>query len=155
MAELSPTGRASMREASPGAAINQKEWRVVGVASGYSARGPVRIVNAPKIKRGVKAIQWSQSATNSAAMEPRAHPTNGVMASITPKIIPVLSASDMRGLRREVPLPTAAANASVDIANARIIVERSEEHTSELQSLMRISYAIFCLKHHTTNKEVT
>src|SRR3546814_3539563 len=27
----------------------------------------------------------------------------------------------------------------------RIAVERSEEHTSELQSLMRISYAVFCL----------
>src|SRR3546814_1273147 len=29
---------------------------------------------------------------------------------------------------------------------------RSEEHTSELQSLMRISYAVFCLKKNTTNK---
>src|SRR3546814_3514616 len=28
--------------------------------------------------------------------------------------------------------------------------ERSEEHTSELQSLMRISYAVFCLKKPTT-----
>src|SRR3546814_1308150 len=28
----------------------------------------------------------------------------------------------------------------------RIICQRSEEHTSELQSLMRISYAVFCLK---------
>src|SRR3546814_63412 len=28
---------------------------------------------------------------------------------------------------------------------------RSEEHTSELQSLMRISYAVFCLKHKKTN----
>src|SRR3546814_6589221 len=28
---------------------------------------------------------------------------------------------------------------------------RSEEHTSELQSLMRISYAVFCLKKHTTD----
>src|SRR3546814_8521626 len=28
---------------------------------------------------------------------------------------------------------------------------RSEEHTSELQSLMRISYAVFCLKKHTRN----
>src|SRR3546814_5442280 len=27
---------------------------------------------------------------------------------------------------------------------------RSEEHTSELQSLMRISYAVFCLKTHTS-----
>src|SRR3546814_2222267 len=29
--------------------------------------------------------------------------------------------------------------------------ERSEEHTSELQSLMRISYAVFCLKKKTKN----
>src|SRR3546814_2609903 len=29
---------------------------------------------------------------------------------------------------------------------------RSEEHTSELQSLMRISYAVFCLKKTKTNK---
>src|SRR3546814_6224525 len=28
---------------------------------------------------------------------------------------------------------------------------RSEEHTSELQSLMRISYAVFCLKQKTNN----
>src|SRR3546814_3615848 len=30
-------------------------------------------------------------------------------------------------------------------------VARSEEHTSELQSLMRISYAVFCLKKKTSN----
>src|SRR3546814_4620203 len=30
-----------------------------------------------------------------------------------------------------------------------IFLERSEEHTSELQSLMRISYAVFCLKKQT------
>src|SRR3546814_9824960 len=30
-------------------------------------------------------------------------------------------------------------------------VLRSEEHTSELQSLMRISYAVFCLKKKTTH----
>src|SRR3546814_7074100 len=30
-------------------------------------------------------------------------------------------------------------------------VERSEEHTSELQSLMRISYAVFCLKKKKNN----
>src|SRR3546814_7359678 len=29
---------------------------------------------------------------------------------------------------------------------AAIVPTRSEEHTSELQSLMRISYAVFCLK---------
>src|SRR3546814_5658032 len=30
--------------------------------------------------------------------------------------------------------------------SARLAMHRSEEHTSELQSLMRISYAVFCLK---------
>src|SRR3546814_10505643 len=35
-----------------------------------------------------------------------------------------------------------------DIAGLRRADDiRSEEHTSELQSLMRISYAVFCLKH--------
>src|SRR3546814_2287918 len=32
-------------------------------------------------------------------------------------------------------------------------VERSEEHTSELQSLMRISYAVFCLKKKTRKQK--
>src|SRR3546814_2323333 len=31
------------------------------------------------------------------------------------------------------------------------LVARSEEHTSELQSLMRISYAVFCLKKKTND----
>src|SRR3546814_5225931 len=29
---------------------------------------------------------------------------------------------------------------------AKLLADRSEEHTSELQSLMRITYAVFCLK---------
>src|SRR3546814_2995831 len=33
------------------------------------------------------------------------------------------------------------------------ISTRSEEHTSELQSLMRISYAVFCLKKKNNNKK--
>src|SRR3546814_1638218 len=33
------------------------------------------------------------------------------------------------------------------------LVSRSEEHTSELQSLMRISYAVFCLKKKTKTKQ--
>src|SRR3546814_2108652 len=32
------------------------------------------------------------------------------------------------------------------------VLARSEEHTSELQSLMRISYAVFCLKKQKINK---
>src|SRR3546814_1110872 len=39
-------------------------------------------------------------------------------------------------------------------AGARTPRDRSEEHTSELQSLMRISYAVFCLKKKTTVKQL-
>src|SRR3546814_1052964 len=39
-----------------------------------------------------------------------------------------------------------AASRSVRDASRDFSATRSEEHTSELQSLMRISYAVFCLK---------
>src|SRR3546814_1691719 len=38
-------------------------------------------------------------------------------------------------------------------ASCRVISGRSEEHTSELQSLMRISYAVFCLKKKTISSK--
>src|SRR3546814_11062584 len=38
------------------------------------------------------------------------------------------------------------------ITHAHFRWDRSEEHTSELQSLMRISYAVFCLKKKKTTK---
>src|SRR3546814_4968380 len=44
----------------------------------------------------------------------------------------------------------------LDTRQTREITARSEEHTSELQSLMRISYAVFCLKKknkHTQQKK--
>src|SRR3546814_5191393 len=40
----------------------------------------------------------------------------------------------------------AAAGQWTDPSCAKMASGRSEEHTSELQSLMRISYAVFCLK---------
>src|SRR3546814_2548445 len=40
-------------------------------------------------------------------------------------------------------------------AYVRKVFERSEEHTSELQSLMRISYAVFCLTKKNTNHYAT
>src|SRR3546814_9786601 len=46
----------------------------------------------------------------------------------------------------------AALVADGKLVEAQRLEQRSEEHTSELQSLMRISYAVFCLqkkKHHT------
>src|SRR3546814_3875737 len=60
------------------------------------------------------------------------------------------------GLRRRRRLPRAERRVELflhfgerriaDDEDARHVGARSEEHTSELQSLMRISYAVFCLK---------
>src|SRR3546814_6619100 len=62
-----------------------------------------------------------------------------------------------------------ATNYLIDVAHAVIVdveastavrqaevtaAKRSEEHTSELQSLMRISYAVFCLKKKTKKKNL-
>src|SRR3546814_3328884 len=48
--------------------------------------------------------------------------------------------------------PAVAAGALASVSHLRRSqAERSEEHTSELQSLMRISYAVFCLKKKNTN----
>src|SRR3546814_8783001 len=43
----------------------------------------------------------------------------------------------------------------VDHSNNHLTRDRSEEHTSELQSLMRISYAVFCLKKQTKIRTIT
>src|SRR3546814_10213215 len=47
-------------------------------------------------------------------------------------------------------VPGGAATTPADYINSAI-ASRSEEHTSELQSLMRISYAVFCLKKKKNN----
>src|SRR3546814_8073453 len=48
---------------------------------------------------------------------------------------------------------TCAMTMAMVVENLKANRQRSEEHTSELQSLMRISYAVFCLKktHHTSS----
>src|SRR3546814_3298688 len=54
--------------------------------------------------------------------------------------------------------PGASGIARMDDGSIRLILKtRSEEHTSELQSLMRISYAVFCLKtkKHTKQNQIT
>src|SRR3546814_2405223 len=47
------------------------------------------------------------------------------------------------------PLVVGRAHRHVDV-DGLLDLARSEEHTSELQSLMRISYAVFCLKNKKT-----
>src|SRR3546814_7006886 len=54
--------------------------------------------------------------------------------------------------RRDEDLKRRVARPCAHTGEARVDADRSEEHTSELQSLMRISYAVFCLKKKTKPK---
>src|SRR3546814_1130772 len=56
-----------------------------------------------------------------------------------------------RGLAYIANAVSGASELSHQLSVGRLHHERSEEHTSELQSLMRISYAVFCLK---KNKDI-
>src|SRR3546814_7256445 len=54
------------------------------------------------------------------------------------------------------PIPGVLAISAVTLAELHFgVLVRSEEHTSELQSLMRISYAVFCLKKKKSHKKHT
>src|SRR3546814_1098755 len=57
--------------------------------------------------------------------------------------------NDVYALRRE-----GALDAAAELGVPVVLMHRSEEHTSELQSLMRISYAVFCLKKKTSHKTI-
>src|SRR3546814_8203905 len=52
---------------------------------------------------------------------------------------------EMTGIVCAVTLPCSVRTLIHHLSSSRTL-HRSEEHTSELQSLMRISYAVFCLK---------
>src|SRR3546814_9284556 len=58
-------------------------------------------------------------------------------------------------VRAAVKMPLAYLGGAKSVAGVEAVMadgfDRSEEHTSELQSLMRISYAVFCLKKKTNN----
>src|SRR3546814_974346 len=55
-------------------------------------------------------------------------------------------------LRHPAHVDVLAPRAGFDLGDARVLRARSEEHTSELQSLMRISYAVFCLTKKTNKR---
>src|SRR3546814_7344788 len=63
----------------------------------------------------------------------------------------LLGVEHLEKRRRRIAAPVGAE--LVDLVEEEERVGRSEEHTSELQSLMRISYAVFCLKKKTHNRK--
>src|SRR3546814_2858219 len=101
----------------------------------------------------------------------RDHPRRGhARAAVEEAVVQILRAFGQRGerhveRRRILPahrgrgLAVVVADARLDLPQETAVeillaVEpRSEEHTSELQSLMRISYAVFCLQKKNTQQQ--
>src|SRR3546814_6028244 len=74
------------------------------------------------------------------------------MAAFSTRSAEIEAALAERGTSRDAASAVEKQIAALDTREAKVAADRSEEHTSELQSLMRISYAVFCLK---KKKEIT
>src|SRR3546814_5874274 len=100
----------------------------------------------------------ANAASNSAAHAPPPRSAGGsrrARTGIERLMCPILGAS--RVTLRPGVVARALAPATLRCEDSRAPGEgaRSEEHTSELQSLMRISYAVFCLKTKQNSNNIT
>src|SRR3546814_2113134 len=80
-------------------------------------------------------LRWSLDAF-------AAHPAISVGVLVADDAVAAAVGALPSGWRSAAP----GAERQQSVANGLTAFARSEEHTSELQSLMRISYAVFCLK---------
>src|SRR3546814_4737630 len=70
---------------------------------------------------------------------------NDMMTSAS-RMITWLTRGEEKPARRPRQVPMTAEMATAPAATTSVFCARSEEHTSELQSLMRISYAVCCME---------
>src|SRR3546814_5553887 len=114
-----------------------QDFRTLGLAEsllrtaatcGYTVPTPIQAGAIPALVEGRDLLGLAQTGT-------------GKTAAFTLPMLHRLAASGARDKR----IPKAP-RALILTPTRELAVQRSEEHTSELQSLMRISYAVFCLK---------
>src|SRR3546814_8218730 len=82
----------------------------------------------------------------------RSAPATSAVTAAAPEAPAVFGAQDAPDARVQL---EATAPAWIQVRGANNEQVRSEEHTSELQSLMRISYAVFCLQKKTRHQQNT
>src|SRR3546814_3969612 len=103
--------------------------------AGHEAEGLVEIGELESLGDGVAAVH----------LMPAGEAREGVGALAAVELLRPALVGHIR-------VPISAVHALRGYVPAMSNPHRSEEHTSELQSLMRISYAVFCLKKKINNK---
>src|SRR3546814_1230717 len=102
---------------------------------------PPRGVPATTLERLARVARVSKPSAIAALQEPRRTATVAALFHTLEA-----AAQDDAAELAEVLLADLVKGAEAADKQDRLRLRRSEEHTSELQSLMRISYAVFCLK---------
>src|SRR3546814_8162333 len=103
-------------------------------------------------RQGITAMAISGSALKSTIGPDRLDMTSPASRADLAIGMQLLRASNMKAVRLQLALVRRDSGLAIDAIDGLIDLDaeiagfRSEEHTSELQSLMRISYAVFCLK---------
>src|SRR3546814_5307779 len=131
------------------------------VPAGSPRRAPRADAAATRGHPGRVSLRRSRrGATERRTVYPSPAPPEGSLPRCRPRRLPAAASTSRDDLPGAVGIATCGADAlfvlAADIdarlvlpAIAAVLRARSEEHTSELQSLMRISYAVFCLKKQT------
>src|SRR3546814_1499673 len=96
----------------------------------------------------ISFVPWVQIAHDPCALDGRR--MRVCKQSLAQIGLAVIAAPHLRPAQIETLIPRKAVNEGRFLA-----LQRSEEHTSELQSLMRTSYAVFCLKKKQYKQEQT
>src|SRR3546814_10342763 len=118
----------------------RKNWRACSAASKSAPKRALQpsaccaTPRRPELRPGAEPRNRHVPQVGATPRHPANHPDACIRANTTGIACTTKRVTKRRGRSPDLPLL------------------RSEEHTSELQSLMRISYAVFCLKKNTINQ---
>src|SRR3546814_4004175 len=126
------------------------------LAAGSIVQGPARLLLLLTVHRAGEYVQtrWVESIVEPLAKLPASeqiatlYGEQGKLdAFVNDWLKPFVTEKERMPVKvAGISMPLAPAFQGVVGAERQFLPVRSEEHTSELQSLMRISYAVFCLK---------
>src|SRR3546814_1731578 len=115
--------------------------------SSYVCSSDLAVGLWPNGRRRLRALAWLGAAAALVSFGLSGHVVTAGPSWLTVPVLIVHTSAVAFWAGALVPLWQAVSQ--LDAAAAPLV--RSEEHTSELQSLMRISYAVFCLTQNTNN----